>query len=263
MHEWRLRQCCSGVSACRGQEGGCVLIEQWLRESRQTVIFSGAGMSTESGLPDFRSARQGIWRDMDPAMCASTHALMYNREVFVQFYRMRIEAMLACQPHQGHRILADWQRRGLVKRVVTQNVDGYHQAAGSDPVIELHGSLRTVRCLVCERRYPAERYLQEDGTVCACGGFLRPDVVLFGEMLSAQALAEAEAAMSAADLCIVLGSSLQVSPANYYPRLAKQHGATLVIVNREPTELDHLADLLVRDCPIGEWLQAVNQSLAL
>jgi NAD-dependent deacetylase len=237
------------------------LLEQWLRESRQTVIFSGAGMSTESGLPDFRSARQGIWRDKDPAMYASTHALWHNREVFVQFYRMRIEAMLACQPHRGHRIIADWQRRGLVNRVVTQNVDGYHQEAGCERVIELHGSLRTVRCLVCERRYPAEKYLQEDGTVCACGGFLRPDVVLFGEMLPERALAEAEQAMSAADLCIVLGSSLQVSPANLYPQIAKRNGAKLVIVNLEPTALDELADLVVHDCAIGEWLQAVNQSL--
>ncbi|UFJ39253.1 NAD-dependent deacylase [Brevibacillus humidisoli] len=237
------------------------MIERWLRQSKQTVIFTGAGMSTESGLPDFRSARQGLWRGKDPAMYASTHALEYNRALFVDFYRMRIEGLLACQPHIGHRIIADWQQRGLVSAIITQNVDGYHQQAGSQDVIELHGSLRTVRCLACGRRYPAERYLQEDGTRCTCGGFLRPEVVLFGEMLPEQALQAAEREMANADLCIVLGSSLQVSPANLYPQIAKQNGARLVIVNMEPTELDDLADQVVHDCKIGDWLQRMDQAL--
>ncbi|MBO8164381.1 MAG: NAD-dependent deacylase [Brevibacillus sp.] len=237
------------------------MIQEWLRESKHTVVFTGAGMSTESGLPDFRSASQGIWRGIDPAACASTYALHHNRDVFVDFYRMRIKGMLACQPHVGHRIIADWQRRGLVQAVVTQNVDGYHQQAGSDNVIELHGSLHTLRCLRCEQRYPAERYLLEGGTQCECGGFLRPEVVLFGESLPEAALLRAEQEMAQAELCLVLGSSLQVSPANLYPRMAKENGAKLVIVNMEATELDYLADQVICDRKIGEWLLETDKAL--
>lgn len=233
----------------------------WLSHSACTVVFTGAGMSTESGLPDFRSAGQGLWKTADPALLASTYALQHNRQGFVEFYRMRMEGLQTCHPHKGHEILARWERAGLVQRLVTQNVDGFHQRAGSSDVIELHGTLTRVHFSSCRTSYPSSRYLEPDGTVCACGGFLRPSVVLFGEALPEEALWKAEQAALEADLFIVLGSSLQVSPANYFPRLAKQKGAKLVIVNREPTDCDKWADLIVRDKPIGQYLQELDDQV--
>jgi NAD-dependent deacetylase len=233
----------------------------WLKEASKTVVFTGAGMSTESGLPDFRSALQGIWRGKDPAMFASTYALQHNRDVFVDFYRMRIEGLVKSKPHRGHSILARWERDGLITGVITQNVDGFHQQAGSRQVAELHGTLSTVHCMSCGTRFPSDRYLQPDGTTCACGGFLRPSVVLFGEALPESALRLAEEWTEQADLFLVLGSSLQVSPANLFPRQAKARGARLVIVNMEPTELDDWADLVIHGEKIGHVLQQADDFL--
>jgi NAD-dependent deacetylase len=237
------------------------MIAKWLKDAKNTVVFTGAGMSTESGLPDFRSAKQGLWREKDPMQLASTHAMKHNRKEFIEFYRMRIEGLFACVPHAGHNLLAEWEAAGLIKGVITQNVDGFHQQAGSKQVAELHGSLRTVYCSVCGRSFPAKRYLSSEGTACQCGGFLRPSVVLFGESLPMKALTQAETMISQADFCLVLGSSLQVSPANYYPQIAKANGARLVIVNMEPTELDHIADLVINGRKIGDVLQEVKAEL--
>ncbi len=233
----------------------------WLKQASSAVVFTGAGMSTESGLPDFRSSLQGIWKGKDPIQFASTHALYHNRDVFADFYRMRVEGLIRCQPHQGHEILAQWEQAGLLTGIITQNVDGFHQQAGSRRVAELHGSLRSITCMVCGSTYPSERYLQPNGTTCQCGGFLRPCVVLFGESLPEAALVEAEELTQCADLFIVLGSSLQVSPANWFPQLAKEHGAKLVIVNMEPTELDDLADLVINGEKIGSVLQQIQCDL--
>jgi len=239
------------------------MLATWLQESKHTVVLTGAGMSTESGLPDFRSALRGIWRGKDPSKLASTYALTHNREEFISFYRMRIEGLQQCNPHIGHEILAKWEQKGIIKSIVTQNVDGFHMKAGNQNVSELHGTLRTIRCSVCAKEYPSARFLEIDETVCECGGFVRPSVVLFGESLPINALKKAEQQMSQADLCIVMGSSLQVSPANMFPIMAKENGAKLVIVNREPTELDFLADLLVNDRMIGEYLQEIQTELGI
>ncbi|USG63938.1 NAD-dependent deacylase [Brevibacillus ruminantium] len=233
----------------------------WLKASKFTVVFTGAGMSTESGLPDFRSAQAGLWRSKDPARLASTHALQHNREEFLDFYRMRIEALLSCKPHAGHVLLAEWERRGLIQGIITQNVDGYHQQAGSQHIAELHGSLTTLSCLVCEKTYTAARYQEENGWVCPCGGFLRPDVVLFGEALPASAFEQALNWTEQADLFLVLGSSLSVSPANWFPQQAKERGARLVIVNREPTILDDLADAVIHERSIGEVLKEMDLAM--
>jgi len=237
-------------------------LANWLLEANRAVVFTGAGMSTESGLPDFRSARQGMWRDKDPLQLASTRAMRENREDFAAFYRMRVKGLLACKPHRGHDILAKWERIGLLSGVITQNVDGFHQQAGSRRVAELHGSLRSLHCIRCAASYPAERYLQPEGTVCDCGGFLRPAVVLFGESLPESALTQAETMTAEADFFLVLGSSLQVSPANWFPQDAKARGAKLVIVNREPTQLDHLADLVIHGENIGDVLTKMDKEIA-
>lgn len=217
-------------------------------------------MSTESGLPDFRS-QSGLWRGKDPMQLASTRAMMENREAFVEFYQMRIQGLITCKPHAGHECLAEWERRGFVHGIITQNVDGFHQEAGSLAVAELHGSLAKIRCLACGTEYANTRYLEEQGTICACGGFLRPGVVLFGESLPQSQVDQAISWTEQADLFIVLGSSLTVSPANWFPQHAKERGARLVIVNQEPTPLDAWADEVIQNERIGEVLKRVGQSL--
>ncbi|WP_027409703.1 NAD-dependent deacylase [Anoxybacteroides tepidamans] len=235
-------------------------LSEWLRASKRTVVLTGAGMSTESGLPDFRSAKTGLWQHKNPERLASTHALQYHRDDFIAFYQYRIRTLRECEPHTGHHILARWEERGLIDSVITQNVDGFHQQAGSRHVIELHGSLRTVRCARCDQSYESDAYLT-DTFYCSCGGFLRPSVVLFGEALPADAVEQAWRAAQQAELFIVLGSSLQVSPANQLPLIAKRNGAKLIIVNMEPTELDEWADLVIQNRKIGDVLAEADQEM--
>jgi NAD-dependent deacetylase len=234
----------------------------WFRESAHTVFFTGAGMSTESGLPDFRSSR-GLWRrDRRFEQLACVEAIEHDWDEFVAFYRFRIEQLARYRPHRGHVRIAAWQRRGLVHALVTQNVDGFHEAAGSPQVANLHGTLGRVRCHDCGAEREAESFLRDDGTRCRrCGGRMRPAVVLFGEALPEAALAAAFAASERARLFVVLGSSLLVSPANALPEVAKSRGARLVIVNREPTPLHPIADLVFGDA-IGETLEALDELLA-
>lgn len=239
---------------------GAELLAKWLREAAYAVVLTGAGMSTESGLPDFRS-NQGLWHGRDPQEIASVYALRHNREDFVQFYRWRISEVDKFKPHVGHYILARWQKEGLVKEILTQNVDGFHHQAGSQLVVELHGSFRQLYCMDCGMKTEAKRYLRDGGEVCPhCGGFLRPDIVLFGENLDPQAIEHAFQAAGRADLFIVLGSSLQVSPANMLPLEAKQKGARLVIVNLHETDFDAQADLVIAG-KVGQVLSQVEELL--
>jgi len=231
-----------------------------LRDSKHAIVFTGAGMSTESGLPDFRSSNSGLWEQEDPSRVASTEALNKNVEQFFRFYRHRVVGIQDCKPHAGHFILADWERRGLIQGVITQNVDGFHAEAGTVNSMELHGTLQQVHCQTCGQVYGNDRYSDEH-FYCSCGGTLRPSVVLFGEMLPEDTFAKALHETESCELFIVLGSSLTVTPANQFPLLAKEQGAKLVIVNREPTLFDHYADLLIHDTDIGVVLAEAAQEL--
>ncbi len=225
------------------------------------VVFTGAGMSTESGLPDFRS-NGGLWKQNRRfEELASVEALETDYDEHVAFYRWRIEMLAAHAPNDGHRVVADWQRRGLIGTIVTQNVDGFHTRAGAAGVLELHGTLTNVRCDRCGVERPAVEFLEAAGLACACGGKRRPGVVLFGEALPAATLRAAWEAAQRARLFIVLGSSLAVAPANLLPEAAADAGAPLVIVNRDPTPLDRKATLVI-NASIGETLQAVDRLLA-
>ncbi|PZM63072.1 NAD-dependent deacylase [Paenibacillus dendritiformis] len=241
------------------------MLAKWLNESASTVVFSGAGMSTESGLQDFRSADRGMWNDRDPAALASLDAMEENHDEFARFYRWRIGEMLKHGPNPGHRILADWERRGVIHGVITQNVENYHEQAGTSAIAKLHGDLGTLRCMTCHAQYPCTEYVEPKRlTRCVkngCGGRVRPNIVLFGEWLPERELARADAMLDGVELLLVLGSSLQVSPANQFPRLAKERGARLVIVNREPTPADGAADLIIRHS-IGEVLRWTDAQLA-
>lgn len=230
-------------------------ILELLRESKYTVIFTGAGMSTESGLPDFRSSGSGLWTKKDPSELASTKALNENVKEFTEFYRERVLGVKEFGPHRGHYILAEWEEKGIIQSIITQNVDGFHQLAGSKRVAELHGTLQRLHCQKCGKEYDSEEYVNRE-YYCSCGGIMRPSVVLFGESLPQDAFQMAMEESEKAELFIVLGSSLTVTPANQFPLLAKQSGAKLVIVNLDPTPLDMYADEVIHGKKIGELLKS-------
>ena len=226
------------------------------RNAVTTVVFTGAGMSTESGLPDFRS-KQGLWKQR-PESLATMAALQQTPDEFYFFYQWRIQQLWSVEPNAGHLALAQLERANKVSHVITQNVDGLHHRAGSSRVSELHGSLKTVSCLKCQSRFDSRQLLPpmegweasyqsgsyHHGAECRCpecDGLLRPDVVLFGESLPDDAWKTSQEWSSQAGLFVVIGSSLVVSPANYLPQMAVEAGAKLLIINQEPTPLDQLA----------------------
>jgi NAD-dependent deacetylase len=228
-----------------------------LKKSQYSVVLTGAGMSTESGLPDFRS-NSGLWKGQSPEVIASIEALRQRPEEFASFYRSRIEQLSNYSPNIGHECLTKWQRQGLVQQIITQNVDGFHQQAASHDVIELHGSLREVICQSCNRTYASESYLQDGGTQCfQCQGIIRPNVVLFGESLPQEAIAQAVVEAKKAELFIVMGSSLNVSPANILPIEAINEGALFLIINEGETALDDAAHLKIKG-KIGEIIPLVE-----
>lgn len=235
------------------------MLDKWLREAKYTVVFTGAGMSTESGLPDFRSSK-GLWKQKDPTKLASIEALNNNVEAFIEFYRTRVLGVSEYKPHKGHYILADWEKRHIIHSIITQNVDGFHTDAGSKRVAELHGTLKKLHCQFCGKGYSSQEYINEE-YYCECGGILRPSIVLFGEALPQDAFEMAYEEAKKADLFIVLGSSLTVTPANQFPIIAKQNGAKLVIINHDPTDFDRFTDLVINDRKIGDVLKELDQQL--
>jgi NAD-dependent deacetylase len=223
-----------------------------LRHSRYAVVLTGAGASTDSGLPDFRS-RTGLWHNIDPMKLASLTALRRTPVDFYQFYRFRLSKLRDAAPNPVHTGLAALQQAGYIKALITQNIDGLHQAAGARDVIEVHGSLREAVCLDCEGRFTSaliDVAVQTEADIprCpACGGLLKPGVILFEEALPADAIDRAVAATQRADLFIVIGSSLEVGPVNQLPAMAVQAGAELAILNLEPTHVDDRARWLIRE----------------
>jgi NAD-dependent deacetylase len=231
-----------------------------LRERQPCVALTGAGISTESGIPDFRSDT-GIWAEVDPFEVASIQAFRRDPVRVWSFYRQRIHALLAAEPNAGHRALAELERRGLLRAVVTQNIDMLHARAGSVDVVEVHGSIRSAECLACLWREGLEGVLAQledaDVPTCAqCGEILKPGVTLFGELLPPGALERATELAGAASLVLVVGSSLEVWPVAGLPLEA----AAFAIVNRGPSALDDQALLRV-DGAAGETLVSVLAEL--
>src|SRR5690625_1467332 len=229
-----------------------------LQSAKHTVIYTGAGMSTESGLPDFRSEGRGLWKRFNPDELANVNALIHNQDEFTEFYRHRLSEITKYEPHKGHELLAEWEGKGMVKSIITQNVDGFHSDAGSQEVIELHGTFRLFHCHHCLEPKDRDAYLQGDVFCSDCDGITRPGIVLFGESLPQEAFMQAEKESTHADLFIVLGSSLSVTPANMFPIQAKESNAKLVIINREPTQLDQYADRVIHNRNIKEVLIEIN-----
>lgn len=229
-----------------------------LTAAKHTVIYTGAGMSTESGLPDFRSEGRGLWKKFNPEELANVNALLHNQEEFTEFYRHRLSEITTYKPHKGHELLAEWESKGIIKSIITQNVDGFHSDAGSKHVMELHGTFRRFHCHHCLQPKDRDAYLQGHVFCSACDGITRPGIVLFGETLPQEAFIQAEVETTHADLFIVLGSSLSVTPANMFPLQAKENNAKLIIINREPTELNRYADKVIHNRNIKEVLIEIN-----
>jgi NAD-dependent deacetylase len=233
-----------------------------IERARRAVVFTGAGISTESGIPDFRSPG-GIWTRMAPIdfsdFLASEEA---RRETWRRRFAME-ETFRAARPNRGHRAVAELVRRGTAAAVITQNIDGLHQVSGivDSRVVELHGNTTYAHCLDCGERYELDLLRSEfertgNAPLCdACRGYVKTATISFGQAMPVAAMRRAEIETLAADLFIVAGSSLVVYPAAGFPELAKHNGATLVIINREPTGLDRIADLVLNRS-IGETLGA-------
>jgi NAD-dependent deacetylase len=237
-----------------------------VRESECTVALTGAGVSVPSGIPDFRTPGKGLWEKVDPMAVATIDAFHRDPRRFWEFYRPRFHSLREKQPNPAHRALAELERRGLLEAVITQNVDRLHHAAGSERVVEVHGSIATSSCTSCGARYPLEEVeglFDDDGiAVCAgCAGRVKPDVVLFGELLPERAMAEAEGLCSRADLLLCIGSSLEVHPVAALPELTIGHGGQVSIITRSATPYDrHAAVRLQGD--VAEDLSALLEALS-
>jgi len=237
------------------------------RPSRRIVAFTGAGISTESGIPDYRGPG-GVWQTGQIPTISDFRTNPKTRRAYWDGRRSRYPELAAKEPNRGHLALTALQRAGRVGEIITQNIDGLHQKAGSDPatVIELHGSSHRVSCLACGRVWPAatihDRLLagEVEPDCEICGGMLRGATILFGESLPLDALRSATSAATTCDLMLVVGSSLVVNPAAKLPVLARGGGASLAIVNRTPTPLDGVADVVVRS-DAGPTLSAVAEAL--
>lgn len=220
-----------------------------LRTARRAVALTGAGVSTASGLPDFRSPG-GLWDGVDPMAIASRSALRRRPEAFYAFYRERLDRLGQAAPNPAHTALAALQQAGRLQVIITQNVDGLHQAAGSAQVIEVHGNLREAACTGCGRIGPIALIRQALAEArlprCAgCGALLKPNVVLFEDLLPPDAWQQAIGAAGAAEVMLVAGSSLQVAPAASLPEETLAAGGRLIIVNREPTPFDAQAAVAI------------------
>ena len=230
-------------------------------EAQPCVVLTGAGVSTESGIPDFRS-RTGVWATYDPMEYATIDAFRRDPAKVWDFYSKRLGVLADAQPNAAHLALAELERLGLVEAIVTQNVDRLHQAAGSRRVIEVHGSIRSASCSACGHREEFDRVVELlPVPECAdCGAVLKPDVVMFGELLPPEALEEASRLACEAGLLLVVGSSLEVYPVAGLPEDTLQAGGRLAIVNRGPTPYDRRADLKV-DASAADTLAAVAERL--
>jgi NAD-dependent deacetylase len=220
--------------------------------SHYVVALTGAGISTPSGIPDFRSPGSGLWERFNPMLIASSFSFRLQPQAFYEWARPLARKLLEAEPNPAHRALAELEGMGLLKAVITQNIDNLHQRAGSKRVLELHGNMRQATCLKCRKVVSTqgmiERFLEE-GEVpnCQCGGLLKPNVVLIGEPLPKWVLLEAWGEAERCDLMLVVGSSLEITPASEIPFVALRCGAKSIVVNYQSTPLDSQADVVIHE----------------
>lgn len=243
-------------------EDGLRVARAWIREAGKVVVLTGAGISTESGIPDFRGP-QGVWtKNPDAEKMATLQHYMSDPEVRRRAWQNRLQWLAReAKPNAGHRALVELEKLGKLDAIITQNVDGLHQKAGSSPeiVVEIHGTLLEVMCMRCGERAPMERALErvrageEDPPCRSCGGILKSATISFGQNLVHEDLVRSQEEAASCDLMLAIGSSLSVHPIAGVVPVAKRAGARVVILNAEPTAMDDIADLVLRGA-IGELL---------
>jgi NAD-dependent deacetylase len=223
------------------------------RSARRAVVLTGAGISTPSGIPDFRSEGTGLWSRDEPMEVASLTTFRTHPDRFFEWFRPLASQIFNAQPNAAHLALAELEQAGMLRAIITQNIDMLHQKAGSRHVIELHGTLQTLSCSSCYRKYETTAYLNrfvEEGLLpfCPhCGGILKPDVILFGEQLPQSAWFEAQKEVRNCNLMVVAGSSLEVLPVAGLPMQAVDRGAHLIVINNSPTYINVRADVVIMD----------------
>jgi NAD-dependent deacetylase len=251
--------------ASRVQAGPRALAEL-LSESRSAVVLTGAGISVPSGIPDFRSPGTGLWENVDPMEVAHIDAWREDPDRFWSFYGQRFASLIDKRPNRAHEIVAELERRGVLRGLITQNIDRLHGMAGSRRVVEVPGSIESSRCMMCGGRVSLERVVEllasGDGApeCAACVTPLKPEVVLFGELLPDEAMAEAQALAAEADLMVCIGSSLMVHPVAGLPGLTLANGGRLAIVTESSTPYDSKADVRLEGDVVDE-LEAVLAAL--
>lgn len=221
------------------------------RESSNIVVLTGAGISTESGIPDFRTPKRGLW-DKYSERIVEINFFKKNPNMFYSFLLSGLKDTFNATPNFSHYFLSKYESRGCIEAIITQNIDGLHQKAGSQNVLELHGNLIYATCLNCGKKYKTQSLIQEYENketipTCHCGGLIKPDVIFFGEMLPQDILAKSFSLADKCDLFIVLGSSLLVTPAALLPYRAKERGAKIAIINFQETPFDIYADIVIND----------------
>ena len=233
---------------------------EWIKLSNKIVFFGGAGVSTESGLKDFRS-KDGLYYeqyDYPPEEILSHHFFVQNTEEFYKFYIDKLNTK-ECKPNVTHTVLAEMEKKGILSSVITQNIDGFHQAAGSNHVLELHGSIKRNYCQKCHAFYDDTFVFQNDGVpTCSCGGIIKPDVVLYEEGLDSDVIEEAICEISTCDLLIIGGTSLNVYPAASFIRYYK--GDKMVLINRDQTPYDDMCNLVIHDS-LGKVFQKIKKEI--
>ena len=223
------------------------------RNAKRVVVLTGAGISTPSGIPDFRSEGTGLWSRDEPLEVASLNTFRTHPENFFNWFRPLARQIFEAQPNEAHYALVELEKTGGAQTIITQNIDMLHQKAGSKQVIEMHGTLQTLTCTQCYRKYDSGDFVKhfvEDGTLplCLnCNGILKPDVILFGEQLPQAALFKAQNAVRGCDLMVVAGSSLEVLPVAGLPMQAVDRGAHLIVINNSPTYINVRADVVIMD----------------
>jgi NAD-dependent deacetylase len=223
-----------------------------IKKSHHIVVLTGAGISTPSGIPDFRSPGIGLWTRYLPMEVASLTTFRYNPELFYKWLHPLAVHMLSAQPNPAHIALADLQVKGYISTIITQNIDGLHTRAGATNVLEVHGTLNSLTCIKCFRHIPSEGIIQEYIDHCTiphcqiCGGILKPDVILYEEQLPVKTWIKAEETCRKCDLILVAGTSLEVMPSAKLPMLALDNGASLIMINNTDTYIDVRAEIIFR-----------------
>ncbi len=235
-----------------------------IKQSQKTVTLTGAGVSTNSGIPDFRSPGTGLWQRVEPMEVASLSAFRHNPELFYEWFHSLAVMLFSARPNQAHIALARLQSAGYISEIITQNIDGLHSKAGAESVLEVHGSLRTLSCTNCYLQLPSAPLLHEYLVHCtvprcpACGSIMKPDIILYEEQLPVKTWIMAEEASKHCGLMIVAGTSLEVMPSAKLPLQAVEHGAKLIIINNAPTFMDVRADLVIH-ADVTEVLPQVTE----